>query len=67
MLRMLQVELNARTDQYEERLTAAGPQPNEAQRAELAREAQQLAAEQRRLAELVNEMLSRNNRRQQGE
>jgi hypothetical protein len=67
MLRMLQVELNQRTEAYQVRLAGAEGPPNEAQRAELAREAQELAAEQRRLAELVQEMLSRNNRQQQDE
>jgi hypothetical protein len=67
MLRMLQVELNERTDAYQQRLAGAAGPPNEAQRAELTREAQELAAEQRRLAELVQDMLSRNNERQQDE
>jgi hypothetical protein len=60
MLRMLQVDLNERTRQFEERLTA-GPL-DAAARADLEREGPELAAEQRRLAELVQSMLSRNNK-----
>jgi hypothetical protein len=67
MLRMLQVELNERTKAYQQRLAEATGPPNDSQRVELAREAQDLAAEQRRLAELVQEMLSRNNGRHQDE
>ena len=66
MLRMLQVDLNERTQSFQERLAAQGGQPaNARDQAGLAREAQELAAEQRRLAGLVQEMLSRNNKQQE--
>jgi len=65
MLRILQIELNQRTAAHQIRLAADG-QAN-AQRADLVRESLELAAEQQRLAELAREMLSRNNRQQQGE
>jgi hypothetical protein len=65
MLRMLQVDLNERTNAFRQQLAAAGGQPDEPRaQAALAREAQQLAAEQRRLAGLVQEMLTRNNKPQ---
>lgn len=67
MLRMLQVDLNERTQAFRERISNQGGRPADARgQAALAREAQELAAEQRRLAGLVQEMLSRNNK-QQGE
>ncbi len=66
MLRMLQVDLNDRTRTFQERLAAQGGQPADAaDQAALNREAQELTAEQRRLAGLVQEMLSRNNKRQE--
>jgi hypothetical protein len=60
MLRMLQVDLNERTREFEERL-AGSSQLNNGDQAGLAGEAQVLQAEQRRLAELVQEMLTRDN------
>jgi DNA repair exonuclease SbcCD ATPase subunit len=66
MLRMLQVDLQQRTKEHQERV--AGLQaPNAAQQAELLKETQELAAEQGRLAELVENMLSRDNEQQQHE
>ncbi len=62
MLRMLQVEVNQRTDAHEKRVAAAGAQATDAERAEFNRESDELAAEQRRLAELVQEILTRNNK-----
>jgi hypothetical protein len=59
MLRMLQVELQTRTREYQERLAA--PPADAAQRAAMQQQAQELAAEQGRLVELVEEMLSRDN------
>jgi hypothetical protein len=63
MLRVLQLELNARTEAHDRRRAQAAGNLTDDALAELAREAQELAAEQVRLAELVREMLSRNNRR----
>jgi hypothetical protein len=63
MLRMLQVDLQARTRKYQERLAA--PPADAAQQAALQQEAEELAAEQGRLAELVEEMLSRDNKQGQ--
>jgi hypothetical protein len=61
MLRMLQVDLNERTRAIEDQLAALSqPLPND-DRTRLTREAQHLQAEQRRLAELVQEMLARDN------
>ncbi|MEX2316094.1 MAG: hypothetical protein WD669_03010 [Pirellulales bacterium] len=60
MLRMLQVELNERTRSHE-RQTAMAISRTDAQQAAIDRETRDLAAEQRRLAELVEEILSRNN------
>jgi hypothetical protein len=61
MLRMLQVELNDRTRAHEERVAGISGQANGRQRAELVRETRELQTEQARLAELVQEMLRRNN------
>ena len=61
MLRMLQVDLNDRTRAIENQLAGLKPPIDERERADLAREAQELQAEQRRLAELVQEMLTRDN------
>jgi hypothetical protein len=63
MLRVMQLELNDRTEALERRRTEAGDAITDEIRADFARQAQELAAEQRRLAELVQEMLSRNNGR----
>ncbi len=61
MLRMLQVDLNDRTRAVENQLAGLKPPIEEHERADLAREAQELQAEQRRLAELVQGMLTRDN------
>ena len=61
MLRMLQTDVNERTQQYQQRLAEAKP----AEIAQLQQEAQELAAEQGRLAELVQEMITRDNEQQQ--
>jgi hypothetical protein len=61
MLRMLQVELNERTRAHEERVAGMTGRPDRRQQAALAREARDLQIEQARLAQLVQEMLSRNN------
>jgi hypothetical protein len=61
MLRMLQVDLNARTHAYQEKLAAESAPLDPAAKASLEREARELAAEQSRLAELVENMLSRDN------
>ena len=61
MLRMLQADLNERTQQFHERLAAA----NAAEKAQLQQEAQELSAEQGRLAELVQSMITRDNEQQQ--
>ena len=61
MLRMLQADLNERTEQYRQQTAASAA----ADRAELQREAQELAAEQARLAELVESMIKRDNEEQQ--
>jgi hypothetical protein len=60
-LRMLQVDLNERTQSHEARLSGLGRPPNDRERANLATEARELQAEQARLAELVQQMLSRDN------
>jgi hypothetical protein len=65
MLRMLQIDLNERTRSYEQRIAGLEGQPNDRQRAELTREGRELQAEQARLAELVQQMLVRNNEPQQ--
>jgi hypothetical protein len=61
MLRMLQADLNERTQRFQERLAA----PNAAEKAELQQEAQEPSAEQGRLVELVQSMLTRDNEQQQ--
>ncbi len=61
MLRMLQVDLNERTRERRRRVSGLDGPAAEALRAELEREARELAAEQRRLAELVQNMLTRDN------
>jgi hypothetical protein len=60
MLRMLQVDVNERTRTYQERRSAATELP-QAEQADLLREGRELQAEQGRLAELVQEMLTRDN------
>lgn len=65
MLRMLQVDLQNRTREYQQRLAELDTPLDQNVRAELEQEAQQLAAEQGRLAELVENMLTRDNK--QGE
>jgi hypothetical protein len=67
MLRMMQVELNERTAEHGQRAADPDRRLSDADRAALDRDAQDLAAEQRRLAELVEEMLSRNNGGRAGE
>jgi hypothetical protein len=61
MLRMLQADLNERTRQHEQRLGAPEAAANQAAKAGLEQEARELAAEQGRLAELVQKMLKRDN------
>jgi hypothetical protein len=61
MLRMMQVELNERTRAIEDQLAGLKQPLSDRERAQLAREAQELQAEQRQLAELVQEMLARDN------
>jgi hypothetical protein len=61
MLRMLQVDLNERTRAVEDQIAGMNGPQQDRRRRELAREAQVLQAEQRRLAELVQEMLLRDN------
>ncbi len=63
MLRLLQADLNERTRQHEQRLS--GAPGNQAAKAGLDQEARELAAEQGRLAELVQKMLSRDNEKQE--
>jgi hypothetical protein len=63
MLRMLQADLNDRTAEHEKRGAAAAG--NQAPKAGLDQEARELAAEQGRLAELVQKMLSRDNEKQE--
>jgi hypothetical protein len=60
ILRMLQVDLNERTRVLHDRL-AGLKQPQNGERAEMTQEAQELQTEQRRLEELVQEMLTRDN------
>lgn len=60
MLRMLQADLNARTQQLQDRLTAVKP----AEAAALRQEAQELSAEQGRLAKLAESLLRRDNEEQ---
>jgi hypothetical protein len=63
MLRMLQADLNERTAQHEVRSAAAAD--NQAAKAGIDQEARELAAEQGRLAELVQKMLSRDNKQEE--
>ena len=63
MLRMLQADLNDRTAEHEKRGAAAAGNPTA--KAGFDQEARELAAEQGRLAELVQKMLSRDNEQQQ--
>lgn len=63
MLRMLQADLNDRTAEHEKRSAAAAG--NQVAKADLDQEARELAAEQGRLAELVQKMLSRDNEEQE--
>jgi hypothetical protein len=68
MLRMLQADLTERTETYRKRLAAANAADagnNAAEKAELRQEAQELAAEQGRLVELVEAMLKRDNEKRQ--
>jgi hypothetical protein len=58
---MLQVDLNQRTRTYQEQLNGVGGPVGEDQKAELKREAQDLQVEQGQLAELVQQMLNRDN------
>jgi hypothetical protein len=59
MLRMLQAELNERTRKHEERVAEAAN--DQAAKSSLEQESRELAAEQGRLAELVQKMLTRDN------
>ncbi len=61
MLRMLQADLNERTADLRRRQDELDRPLAEGQQAELEREARELAAEQGRLAELVEDMLARDN------
>jgi hypothetical protein len=61
MLRMLQADLNERTRHLQTQLDGLGTPSSPNERAELLREAQELQAEQGRLANLVQEMLTRDN------
>jgi hypothetical protein len=63
MLRMLQADLNDRTRQHEQRMAEAAG--NQAAKAGLDQEARELAAEQGRLAELVQKMVTRDNEKQE--
>jgi hypothetical protein len=60
---MLQADLNERTAQHEKRPPA--PAGDQAAQAGLDQEARELAAEQGRLVELVQKMLSRDNEKQE--
>jgi hypothetical protein len=62
MLRLLQIDLQARTEAYQRRISELKPPVNESQRAQVQQEARDLAAEQGRLAELVEDMLTRDNK-----
>jgi len=64
LLRMLQADLQSRTEAFHERETAVGPLDAQ-QQAALARESAALAAEQARMAELVTEIVARNNAAQE--
>ena len=59
ILRMLQVDLNARTQAFRDRIAHANAPRQDSEQAEQALEASGLQAEQRRLAELVHELLTR--------
>lgn len=61
MLRMLQADLQTRTREYQERLTQISNEADENMHSELQKEANELATEQGRLAELVEVMLTRDN------
>jgi hypothetical protein len=61
MLRMLQADLNERTRQFKDDVAGLSNTEREAARDRLAGEAQELQAEQGRLAELVQEMMTRDN------
>jgi hypothetical protein len=61
MLRMLQADLNDRTQQFKANVESLAESASENERAELRREAQQLQADQSQLSELVEEMLNRDN------
>jgi hypothetical protein len=62
VLRTLQVELQERTRQHQQRLAGLDAPLGKAEQAVLEREARELAAEQQRLAQLVEDMLSRDNK-----
>jgi hypothetical protein len=61
MLRMLQADLQERTKAHQQQVANLTETPDEAARADLQRESQELAMEQARLAELVEAMLARDN------
>jgi hypothetical protein len=61
MLRMLQADLNGRTRDYHQRLAGLTERASDLERTKLLRESQQLQAEQGQLAELVQDMLNRDN------
>jgi hypothetical protein len=61
MLRMLQVDLAQRTAEFERQLSVA----NEVLKQALQQEGRELAAEQGRLAELVQTMMRRDNEEQE--
>lgn len=61
MLRMLQADLKDRTAEYHRQLAGLIRPPDDVQRAELENEARELAVQQGRLAELVQNMLTRDN------
>jgi len=62
MLRMLQVDLQERTREYQQRLAGLDAPLTQNVQAELDQEARELATEQGRLAELVENMLTRDNK-----
>jgi hypothetical protein len=61
MLRLLQADLNERTAAHEQRLAGLSRRPDAREQLALTQEAQELAADQGRLAELVQNMLTRDN------